>query len=223
VTALTIDGPAGAGKSSVARAVATALGWRYVDSGALYRAIALEVLRRGVDAADTDAVGAIAEAADVEVDGRRAWLNGTEVSAEIRSSEVTAVVSAVAANPRVRAALLDKQRALAAAGDVVMEGRDIGTVVLPDADAKVYLTASVEERARRRALELGLPQDGATLDAMAGTLSERDVADATRNLSPLSRPPGAHVVDTTGLTLEEVVERICALARGAHDGGHDGG
>lgn len=213
MTALAIDGPAGAGKSSVARAVASSLGWRYVDSGAMYRALALEVLRRGVDPSDADAVGAIAEAADVEVDGRRAWLDGTEVSGEIRSPEVTAIVSAVAANPRVRTALLERQRALAASGDVVMEGRDIGTVVLPDADAKVYLTASVEERARRRALELALPQDEATLDAMAGSLSERDVADATRDVSPLSRPPDAHVVDTTGLAFEEVVERICAIAR----------
>ena len=211
MTALAIDGPAGAGKSTVARAVASALGWRYVDSGALYRAIALAVLQHGADAADADEVAAIAEKADVGLDGKAVWLDGADVSQRIRAADVTAVVSTVAANPRVRAALLDRQRRLAAEGDVVMEGRDIGTAIVPDAEHKVYLTASVDERARRRALELGLPQDEATLAAMARSLSARDAADATRDVSPLARAADAHEIDTTGLTLEEVVERICAL------------
>jgi cytidylate kinase len=217
VTALAIDGPAGAGKSTVARAVASALGWRYVDSGAMYRAIALAVLRAGADAADDDTVGDIAEAADVDLDGSRVWLDGDDVSDRVRASDVTKIVSTVAANPRVRAALLGRQRAFAATSDVVMEGRDIGSAVLPEAEIKVYLTAAASERARRRALEQGLPQDETTLAAMQRELSRRDVADATREVAPLARPEGAHEVDTTGLTLEEVVERICAIV-GEHRG-----
>lgn len=211
MTTLAIDGPAGAGKSTVARAVASALGWRFVDSGALYRAVALAVLRHGADPAAEDDVAAIAEKADVELDGTRVRLDGDDVGERIRAADVTAIVSAVAAHPRVRAALLDKQRDLAGNGDVVMEGRDIGTAVLPDADVKVYLTAAVEERARRRALELGLPQDETTLRSMAGALAERDVADATRDASPLARACDAVEVDTTGLTLDEVVARICSI------------
>jgi len=213
VTVLAIDGPAGAGKSTVARAVAAALGWRYVDSGALYRAIALAVLQQGADAGDTDAVAAIAERAAVDLDGTTVALDGTDVSQRIRAADVTAIVSTVAANPRVRAALLDKQRQLATQADVVMEGRDIGTAVVPDADYKVYLTASVEERARRRALELGLPQDDATLGSMAQSLARRNAADATRDVSPLARAGDATEIDTTGLTLEDVVARIRALVR----------
>ena len=208
---IAIDGPAGAGKSTVARAVASALGWRYVDSGAMYRAVALAVLRAGADANDDDAVAAIAQAARVDLDGKRVWLDGDDVSDRIRASDVTRIVSTVAANARVRAALLGKQRDLATAADVVMEGRDIGSAVLPDAEIKVYLTAAASERARRRALEQGLPQDSTTLASMERELSRRDTADATRDVAPLTRAEGAHEVDTTGLTLEEVVERICKL------------
>ena len=208
MTALAIDGPAGAGKSTVARAVADALGWRYVDSGAIYRAIALAVLRADVDPADEETVVPIAEAADVDLDGTRVWLDGADVSERIRASDVTTIVSTVAAHPRVRSALLGKQRELAASTHVVMEGRDIGTAVLPDAEIKVYLTAAPDERARRRALEQGLPQDDATLEAMVRELSRRDTADATRDVAPLTRAEGAFEVDTTGLTLPEVVERI---------------
>ncbi|HEX2058584.1 MAG TPA: (d)CMP kinase [Actinomycetota bacterium] len=214
MTALAIDGPAGAGKSTVARAVASALGWRFVDSGALYRAIALAVLQRGADANDADAVAAIAEGADVDLDGKTVRLDGRDVSQRIRAADVTAIVSTVAANPRVRAALLDRQRRLAEDGNVVIEGRDIGTAVVPHADYKVYLTASVDERARRRALELDLPQDAATLASMAESLSSRDVADATRDVSPLARAEDAHEIDTTGLSLDEVVARICAIVEG---------
>ena len=212
MTALAIDGPAGAGKSTVARAVAASLGWRYVDSGAMYRAIALAVIERGADPADVDRVGEVAEAAAGDVDGTAVRLDGVDVSERIRAADVTGLVSQIAAHPRVRGALLDKQRALASDGDVVMEGRDIGTVVAPDAEIKVYLTATVEERARRRALELGLPEDDATVATMARTLAARDTSDATRDLSPLAQAPDAHVVDTTGLSLDEVVARICALA-----------
>ncbi|HEX2294608.1 MAG TPA: (d)CMP kinase [Actinomycetota bacterium] len=213
MAALAIDGPAGAGKSTVARRVADALGWRYVDSGAMYRAIALAVLRGGAAAGDEEAVGVIAEKAEVTLDGGRVRLDGEDVSERIRAADVTAVVSAVAANPRVRAALVDKQRGLATEQDVVMEGRDIGTVVLPDAEIKVYLTAAPSERARRRARELGLPGDRASLEAMESELSRRDVADATRDLAPLARAEGAHEVDTTDLDLDEVVARICDIVR----------
>ncbi|MDQ3914172.1 MAG: (d)CMP kinase [Actinomycetota bacterium] len=215
MTAIAIDGPAGAGKSTVARAVAGSLGWRYVDSGALYRAVALAVIERGADPADASAVGEVAEAAEVDVDGRVVRLDGRDVSERIRAADVTRLVSEVAAQPRVRRALLDRQRAFATAGDVVMEGRDTGTVVVPDAEVKVFLTASVEERARRRARELGLADDDATIARMVRSLSARDTADATRALAPLAQAPDAHVVDTTGLTLEEVVARICALAGAA--------
>ncbi|MDQ3983284.1 MAG: (d)CMP kinase [Actinomycetota bacterium] len=215
---LAIDGPAGAGKSTVARAVAGALGWRYVDSGAMYRAVALAVLQRGLDVTAEDEVGKLAESVEVDVDGNRVRLDGVDVSEPIRGADVTRVVSAVAANPRVRAALLDKQRALASFGDVVMEGRDIGTAVVPDADTKVYLTATVDERARRRVLELGLTEDDATIAAMAETLSDRDTADATRDVSPLARAADAHFVDTTGLTLDEVVARICKIVGETSDG-----
>ena len=211
MTALAIDGPAGAGKSTVARAVADALGWRFVDSGAMYRALALAVLRDDVDPSDEDAVAGVAEKAEIGLDGTRVWLDGGDVSDRIRATDVTSIVSTVAAHPRVRAALLDKQRDVAAAADVVMEGRDIGTAVLPDAEIKVYLTAAVEERARRRALEQGLPQDDTTLRSMAASLSKRDVADATRDAAPLARAGDAVEVDTTGLTLAEVVARICDI------------
>jgi cytidylate kinase len=215
VTAIAIDGPAGAGKSTVARAVADSLGWRYVDSGALYRAVALAVVERGANPADERAVGEIAEGAEVDVDGRVVSLDGRDVSERVRERDVTRLVSQIAAQPRVRAALLDKQRAFAAAENVVIEGRDIGTVVAPDAEVKVFLTASVEERARRRALQLGLGEDPATLAEVARSLSTRDTADATRDLSPLTQAPDARVLDTTGLSLDEVVARICALANAA--------
>jgi cytidylate kinase len=179
----------------------------------MYRAVALAVIENGVDPGDAAAVGEVAEAAEVDVDDRVVRLGGRDVSDRIRAADVTALVSRVAANPRVRGALLEVQRALATDGDVVMEGRDIGTVVAPGAEVKVFLTATVEERARRRARELGMPGDDDTLDRMAESLAGRDTADATRDLSPLAQAPGAHVIDTTGLSLDEVVERICALAQ----------
>ena len=212
MTALAIDGPAGAGKSTVARAVAGALGWDYVDTGALYRALALAVIRHGADPRNEAAVAAVAARSRIEAEGSRVWLDGAEVTDAIRDRDVTEIVSTVSAHAAARAALLSLQREAAERGDVVMEGRDIGAVVLPEADAKVFLTATVEERARRRALELGLPTDAATLEAMARSLAARDRADATRAESPLARADDAHVVDTTGLTTDEVVARICAIA-----------
>ena len=180
-----IDGPAGAGKSTVARAVARALGFIYLDSGALYRAVALS---GASDPSDLD----------IRLEGDRVLLDGEDVSEAIRTPEISQEASRRAADPTVRAALLDKQRALIASGDWVAEGRDIGTVVAPDAELKVWLTADEDERARRR----GVPVD---------EVRERDQRDAGREHSPMVAAPDAVEVDTTGLGIDDVVERIVAL------------
>jgi CMP/dCMP kinase len=198
-----IDGPAGAGKSSVARALADALGFTYLDSGAMYRAVGLMTLRHGGAASEQ------AKRLRLEL-GERVVANGEDVTEAIRAPEVSEAASRVATNPRVRAALVDKQRELLSSGDWVAEGRDIGTVVVPDAPVKVYLTASPEERARRRALELGADPDTVLRDQAL-----RDAQDASREHSPLEVAPGAVELDTTGLTLDEVVERIVHMVREA--------
>jgi CMP/dCMP kinase len=199
-----IDGPAGAGKSTVARAVALRLGFTYLDSGAMYRCVALLSL-----ALPGERPAALARRASIEM-GEQILLDGRDVTEEIRSPEISEKASRVAADPGVRAALVSSQRALIAGGDWVAEGRDIGTVVAPDAELKVFLTAPPEERARRRAIELSA--DPATVLAEQALRDERD---ATREHSPLAPAPGAVVLDTSGLTVEEVVERIAALARAA--------
>ena len=194
-----IDGPAGAGKSTVARAVAAALGFTYLDTGAMYRTVALASLR---GAADPTAVA-------IELTGDTVLADGEDVSDAIRTPEVSEAASRVSSEPRVRRALVEKQRALIAGGDWVAEGRDIGTVVAPDAEVKVWLTADPQERARRRAEQLGA--DAATV------LREqvlRDERDASRAESPMKPAPDAVEVDTTGLSIDEVVERIVGLARG---------
>jgi cytidylate kinase len=201
---IAIDGPAGAGKSTVARVVARRLGFTYLDSGAMYRCIALLSL----DSPERQPA-ALARDARIVL-GDRVILDGRDVSEQIRVPEVSEAASRVAADPGVREALVAKQRALIADGDWVAEGRDIGTVVAPDAEVKVFLTASPEERARRRAAELGV--DSQTVLAEQ-TL--RDERDAAREHSPLMAAPGAVMLDTSGLTAAEVVERIAALARAA--------
>ncbi len=197
-----IDGPAGAGKSTVARAVATALAATYLDSGAMYRVVALRSLQGGDPAA---------VARDVKIRlGATVTADGEDVTAAIRTPEVTARASEIAALPAVREALVEQQRLLIYDGrDWVAEGRDIGTVVAPDAQLKVYLTASDEERARRRANELGLDV-AKVLDHQA----QRDRRDATRDHSPLQAAPDAVQLDTTDLTADEVVARIVELAHG---------
>jgi cytidylate kinase len=207
---IAIDGPAGAGKSTVARAIARRLSFTYLDSGAMYRCVALLSL-----ASPGAPLAELARAARIELGSTprgagRVLLDGRDVSEEIRSPEVSEEASRVAADPGVRAALVSSQRALIAGGDWVAEGRDIGTVVAPDAELKVFLTASAEERARRRADELG-----ADPAAVLAEQALRDERDATREHSPLVAAPGAVVLDTSGLTIEEVVERIAALARAA--------
>ena len=200
---IAIDGPAGAGKSSVARAVAGALGFTYLDSGAMYRCVALASLERGGEA------GTVAVAVEIEV-GERVLLDGRDVTADIRRPEVSEAASRVASDPAVRAALVRKQRELLERGDFVAEGRDIGTVVAPTAEVKVFLTASPEERARRRAAEIG-----ADPETVLAEQTLRDVRDETREHSPLEAAAGAIVIDTTALSVAEVAERIAALARTA--------
>jgi CMP/dCMP kinase len=198
-----IDGPAAAGKSTVARSLARALGFTYLDSGAMYRAAALAILERGGAASEA------AERADIRL-GERVLLDGRDVTAEIRAPEVSEAASKVATNPKVREALARKQRALLSSGDWVAEGRDIGTVVAPDAHVKVFLTASPEERARRRAAELD-----ADVATVLRDQALRDAQDTTREHSPLQLAPGAVELDTTGLSVDEVVARIVELVERA--------
>jgi cytidylate kinase len=197
-----IDGPAGAGKSTVARAVARRLGFTYLDSGAMYRCVALLAL-----ASPDEAPVTIARRARIDL-GARVILDGRDVTDLIRAPEVSENASRVAADPGVREALVAKQRELIAHGDWVAEGRDIGTVVAPEAELKIFLTASAEERARRRAAELG-----ADLGTVLAEQTLRDERDATREHSPLVAAPGAVLLDTSGLTVEQVVERIATLAQ----------
>jgi cytidylate kinase len=207
---IAIDGPAGSGKSTVARATADALGFTYLDSGAMYRAVGLAAL------ADDGRTPPQELASRVHVDpvegGYRLLLDGEDVSGRIRSPEVSEAASRVAADPAVRATLVAKQRELLGQGDWVVEGRDIGTVVAPDAEVKVFLTAEPQERARRRAAELRA--DPATVLAEQ---TIRDQRDTTREHSPLTPAPGAVVLDTTGMTAEAVARQIVALARAARD------
>lgn len=213
---IAVDGPAGTGKSSVSRGLARALGARYLDTGAMYRIVTLAVLRAGVDLADTPAIEREAAAVPLSVgydpDEDRAYLDGEDVSGEIRGDAVTRAVSAVSAVPAVRARLVGLQRELAAGpGSVVVEGRDIGTVVLPDADLKIFLTASAEERARRRNdqnVANGLPDDYETVLA---DVRRRDHLDSTRAVSPLRAADDAVQVDTSAMTEPEVVAALTDL------------
>ncbi len=205
---IAIDGPAGAGKSSVARAVACALGFTYLDSGAMYRCVALAAIERGADLDDKAEMGRLAHSLSITFDGQRVELDGRDVSAAIRAAAVTDASSRVSIHPQVREAMVARQRQLIAAGRYVAEGRDIGTVVSPDAPLKVFLTASAEERARRRAAQTG--EDAA---AVLAAQRERDERDQTREHSALRAAADAIEVDTTSLSLDEVVERVAALAR----------
>ena len=201
---IAIDGPAGAGKRTVARLLAKRLGFRYLDTGAMYRALTWLALERGVSLDDGDALAGLARAHDVTVDGDSVEIAGHEIGAAIRTVEIDRVVSSVARHDPVREILRERQRTLAAEGDAVMEGRDIGMVVCPDADVKIFLTADPEERARRRTDE----RPGLGADALATDLRLRDRRDAKQ----LEAAPDAERIDTTHLGIEEVVARIEALA-----------
>jgi cytidylate kinase len=205
---IAIDGPAGAGKSTVARAVAAELGFTYLDTGAMYRCVALAAHEAGVDADDAAALGPLAAGLEIGFDGRRVLLGGRDVSDEIRTPAVSADASRVSVHPAVRAAMVERQRQLSAAGRYVTEGRDIGTVVSPDAPLKVFLTASDEERARRRAAETG--ED---VESVLAAQRSRDARDTAREHGALRAAADAVELDTTGLSLEEVVGRVVALAR----------
>ncbi len=210
-----IDGPAGAGKSTVARRVAQALGFIYIDTGAMYRAVALWAQRTGVTEDDMHRLEQLAREADIafRAGASTVLLNGEDVSEAIRVPEMSSMASKVSAVPAVRRALVEKQRAMAAESSVVMEGRDIGTVVFPDARVKVFLDADSAVRARRRVEELrrkGLPVDES---AAAREMAERDQRDSTRAEAPLMQAPDAVYLDTTGLTIDQVVEEILKLTR----------
>jgi CMP/dCMP kinase len=201
-----IDGPAGAGKSTVARALAERLGFRYLDTGAMYRAVTWLAMQRGVDLGDGDALGELAHAEPVRFDEQdRVWIAGTDVTSSIRSDRVDRMVPVVARHPAVRDVMRERQRQLGREGNVVIEGRDIGTVVAPDAEVKVYLVAEREVRARRRMAE----RPGIGADALATDLRKRDAKDAER----MQPAPDAIEIDTTTLEVEDVVERIEALVR----------
>jgi cytidylate kinase len=214
-----IDGPAGAGKSTVARQVAERLGLTYVDTGAMYRAITWKVLREQVDPSDELAVTRLAQRTKIDIQPTDIWVDGVRVTEEIRSPKVTAHVSAVARIPGVREALVEKQRAIAQTTGVVMDGRDIGTYVLPDADVKVFLTASIEERARRRYLEMMRRGFTADLEELKEAIRRRDEADTTREHAPLRKADDAVEIDTTSHSINDVVERILELCRTKVGGG----
>jgi cytidylate kinase len=213
---LALDGPSGTGKSTVARQVAQRLGARYLDTGAMYRAATLAVLRAGIAPDDVVAVAECVEQASIRIstDPRHPTiqLDGDTVDAEIRGADVTSAVSAVSAVPAVRAVLVAAQREIIGDGGIVVEGRDIGSVVWPTARARVYLTASPQVRAARRAGELG---DGADLSAVAADIARRDGLDSNRAASPLAKAAGALELDTTELSIEQVVQRLVEIATDA--------
>ena len=206
-----IDGPAGAGKSTVARRVAHRLGFVYIDTGAMYRAVALWALRAGIPLEDTHRLEQLAREARIEFLGVQVLLNGEDVTLAIREPQVSDAASQAAACPGVRRAMREEQRRIASSISAVMEGRDIGTVVFPEAQVKVYLDADPGERARRRAGEVGA--EGAESQKIAKDMAERDQRDRTRAEAPLSQAPDADYLDSSSLTLEQVEEAILKLVR----------
>jgi cytidylate kinase len=213
--AIAIDGPAGSGKSVSAKLVADRLGYLYIDTGAMYRAVTLAAIERGV-AGDVEATVRLAEELNVRLEynsgATRVFADGEEVTEEIRAPRVNDRVSPVAAIDGVRSALVAKQRAMAGENGVVMEGRDVGSVVLPDAEVKVFLVASIEERAKRRAKEYAGKGVNVSVEEVERNIRERDRVDSTRAASPLVKTPDAVEIDTSNLTIEQQVDKITALA-----------
>lgn len=211
-----IDGPSGAGKGTVARTVASTLGYRHVDTGAMYRAVAWRAVETGVPLDDEDALAALARAAAIALEGGRVAIDGHDVTTAIRTPAIDRAAAAVARLPRVRALLVERQRALGADGGVVMEGRDIGSVVFPAADVKIYLDATADERARRRAADAAHTSGReASLASVHSALQDRDRTDSTRAVAPLSLAEGAVYIDTTAMPIAEVVEKVMGLVRAA--------
>ena len=212
---IAIDGPAGAGKSTIAKKVAAKLSFIYVDTGAMYRAMALYLHRNGISADDTEQIAAACTGAEISIEYRNGeqvvLLGGENVNPFLRTEEVSAMASKSSAVPQVRTRLVQLQQELAAAQNVVMDGRDIGTVVLPHAQVKIYLTASVEVRARRRFLELQEKGEPAVFETIAADIAERDHRDITREVSPLKQADDAVLVDTSDMTIDEVTERILRI------------
>ena len=212
-----VDGPAGAGKSTIAKLVAKKKGYIYVDTGAMYRGLAIHFLDHGIKAGDTEKIIEAAEHADVTIryeDGmQQVYVNGENVTARLRSEEVGRMASATSPIPEVRAKLLELQKSLAREQDVIMDGRDIGTCVLPDADVKIFLTACVEKRAKRRYDELVEKGEQCDLKTIEEDIRKRDEQDSTRELAPLRQAEDAHLVDSSDMTIQEVVDAIIAMCR----------
>jgi cytidylate kinase len=208
---IAIDGPSGAGKGTISRTISDALGYRHVDTGAMYRAVGWKAAHDGIALDNETAVSELARRADIMVEGGVVSIDGHDVTRAIRTPEIDKAATAVARLPKVREALVARQRALGAQGGVVMEGRDIGTVVFPNADLKIYLDASAEERARRRATDSAHSGSQAGQAAVAAAIQARDTADTTRSVSPLSIAEDAVHIDTTGMPIEQVVNRVMEL------------
>jgi CMP/dCMP kinase len=209
-----IDGPSGAGKGTVARTVSQSLGYRHVDTGAMYRAVGWLALHDGVPLDDEDRLALLARSANIIVEGGVVSINGNDVTRAIRSAEIDKAAASVARLPRVRAVLVERQRQIGEQRGVVMEGRDIGTVVFPEADVKIYLDASPEERARRRANDPAHSGGQAGQAAVAASIEARDKSDTTRAASPLTVAPDATLIDTTGMPIDEVVAKVMGLVDG---------
>ncbi len=209
---ITIDGPAGAGKSTVARALAARLGYRFLDTGAMYRAVALAALRCDVEGGDIRAMAGLARQVDIRLDGDRVFLDGEDVSDAIRASELTAAIRYASDNPGVRERLVELQRRIGRDGDIVTEGRDQGTVAFPEAQCKIFLTATPEERARRRVLELRERGEQVSFDDVLASQEQRDHRDSHRAVGPLVKAEDAVQVLTDGLTFEAVVQRLVEVA-----------
>ena len=211
---IAIDGPSGAGKGTLARGVAAALRYQHVDTGAMYRAVGWKAIEEGLSLENESAIANLSERARLDLADGRVVIDGHDVTRAIRTPEIDKAATAVARLPRVRDVLVARQRTMGREGGVVMEGRDIGTVVFPDADVKVYLDASAEERARRRAHDPAhTGGQGTSLAGVQSDLQARDQSDSTRSVAPLAIAHGATYIDTTGLTVEQTVERVMEVVR----------